>query len=86
MSFNKMPNKKPEVVYKPQSPLAKLSSEHAEHLQNLVENGLLRKVTPPDIAEHFLQAGYARKAVGGLMATDAGHRALMQFYKGTSGR
>lgn len=75
-------SKKPEVVYKPKSPLAKLSPEHASHLQNLVGNGLMRTTTPPDVETHFLQAGYARKAVGGLMATDAGHRVLMQYYKG----
>lgn len=79
------PSKKPEVVYKPKSPLAKLSPEHASHLQNLVGNGLMRTATPPDVEAHFLQSGYARKAVGGLMATDAGHKALIMYYK-NSGR
>lgn len=73
--------KKPQVVYKPKSPVAKLSHEHAAHLQNLAGNGLLRKVTPDDVANHFLLAGYARKAVGGLMITDAGHKALMIYNK-----
>ena len=91
MTFNRMPNKKPQVVYKPKSPIAKisaakLSAEHAPHLQNLVGNGLMRKVLPDDVAQHFLQAGYARQAVGGLMATDAGHRALMMYNKDPSGR
>jgi len=73
--------KKPEVVYK-KSPLAKLSEEHVAHLQNLVSGGLMRTITPDDVAQHFLQTGYARQATGGLMATDAGHKALMMYNKG----
>lgn len=75
-------DKKPKVVYKPKSPIAKLSDEHAAHLQNLVGNGLMRKIIPPDVEVHFLQTGYARQAVGGLMATDAGHKALIMYNKG----
>lgn len=74
-------DKKPEVVYKPKSPIPRLSDDRAGHLQNLVGNGLMRKVTPDDVTEYFLQQGYARKAVGGLMATEAGHKALMIYNK-----
>lgn len=59
----------------------KLSHLHASHLQNLAGNGLMRKIVPPDVENYFLQAGYARKVVGGLMATDAGHKALMIYNK-----
>ncbi len=76
------PSQKPQIVYKPKPPAIKLSEEHAAHLQNLIGNGLMRKVIPSDVESYFLQAGYVRKAVGGLMATDAGHKALMVYNKG----
>ena len=73
--------RKPQVVYKPKPPITKLSDKHALHLDNLANGGLMRTVTPPDVEESLLQAGYARKAVGGLMLTDMGHRALLMYQK-----
>ena len=65
---------KPHVVYKPKSPLDRLSDDHAKHLDNIINGGLTRTVTPPDIEHELLQAGYARKAVGGLMPTEHGYK------------
>ncbi len=76
------PSRKPEVVYKPKSPIAKLSDEHANHLTNISSGGLMRTVVPSHVEEHFLQSGYVRHAVGGLMITQAGHHALMMWGQG----
>ena len=73
--------RKPEVIYKPKSKINKLTAEHAPHLENIIRGGLLRKVTPEHIERHFLEEGYIHHAVGGLMATDAGHYAFMQWEK-----
>ncbi len=58
-----------------------LAPEHFEHLDNILNNGLLKKVVPSDAEAALLQSGYARKAVGGLMPTEAGHKAFMQHQK-----
>lgn len=58
-----------------------LSDEHAEHLNNILTGGLMRKVTPEHIEKEFLQSGYARKAVGGLMPTETGYKAFMMWQK-----
>lgn len=55
-----------------------LKPEHFPHLQNLAYNGLMRTVIPDDVAEHFIQNGYAKNAVGGLIATDAAHQVLVE--------
>lgn len=58
-----------------------ISAEHADHLDNILNGGLMRKVTPEHIAEHFIQNGYIRRAVGGYVATEGGHNALMMYNK-----
>ena len=55
-----------------------LKPEHIRHLENLAYNGLMRTVIPEDVVEHFIQTGYARNAVGGLIATDQAHEALTE--------
>lgn len=55
-----------------------LKPEHISHLENLVFGGLMRSKTPDDIAEHFVQNGYARKTFGGLVATGAAQKLLIQ--------
>lgn len=60
-----------------------LTSRHAEHLTDMVKGGLMRKVLPHDVEEHFLKHGYIQKATGGMMATDAGQYALMLWQKET---
>ena len=47
------------------------------HIQELAYGGLTRAKTPKDVAEQLIKDGYARHAVGGLMATDAAHRLLV---------
>lgn len=78
------PIKKPEipVIYKPKSKIELLNIEQAGHLNNIINGGLMRKVTPAHIEAQFLKEGYIRKAVGGLMITDAGHHAFMLWQKG----
>jgi len=73
--------KAPEVVYKPKPPVAKLSAEEAAHLHNIAYGGLMRTVTPEHISETLLKQGYIRNAVGGTVATDAGHRLLAKVKK-----
>lgn len=55
-----------------------LKLEHIPHLENLAYNGLMRTKLPDDVAEHFIKHGYARNAVGGLMATSSAQRALIE--------
>jgi len=58
-----------------------LNEEHLRHLTNIVEGGLLRKITPPEIAQELIKNGYARNAVGGLMPTEHGYKTLMNNKK-----
>lgn len=53
-----------------------MNEDHIPHLQNLCYGGLMRAVTPTEVADELIQKGYARKAIGGLMATDAAHQLL----------
>ena len=55
-----------------------MKPELIPHLHNLAYGGLLRSKTPDDVAEKLIQDGYARRAVGGLVATDAAHQMLVQ--------
>ena len=48
------------------------------HIQNLAHGGLGRALTPSDVAAKLIADGYARMAVGGLMATDKAHILLAQ--------
>lgn len=59
-----------------------LTDEHIDHLQNIGYGGLMRKVTPRHVESHFLEMGYVRRAVGGLMITDAGHKAMIDWDNG----
>lgn len=52
--------------------------EHKPHLLNLAFGGLLRTVTPDDVAEHLVNTGYAQHATGGLIATEKAHRMLIE--------
>lgn len=54
----------------------KLSDEEKTHLENVTFGGLMRTITPSHIEEILLQSGYARKAVGGLMPTEAAYKLL----------
>lgn len=54
-----------------------LEPEEIAHLQNLATGGLLRTITPEHVAEKFIKLGYARKAAGGLVATDGAHKLLI---------
>ena len=71
--------KPPKVVHKPRPkiPMGELSDDLAEHLHNISHGGLMRKVTPPHIEVQLLKQGYIRRAVGGLMPTESGFKALM---------
>lgn len=73
--------KPPKVVYKtkPRSIIDKLGDDHAEHLHNITHGGLMRKVTPAHVEVQLLKQGYIRKAVGGLIPTEAGFKALMAW-------
>lgn len=55
-----------------------IDPETLGHLANLSYGGLMRAKTPDDVSEQLIKDGYARKAVGGLMATDAAHTVLLQ--------
>lgn len=54
-----------------------MNEEYLPHIQNLAFGGLMRTVTPDDVADDLIKNGYARKAVGGLVATDAAHQLLI---------
>lgn len=54
-----------------------MKEEHVPHLLNLSYGGLMRSKTPDDVADQLIHDGYARRAVGGLMATDAAHQLLV---------
>jgi hypothetical protein len=69
--------KMPQVVYKPKPKLAGLSSEEMKHLNNIAFGGLMRTTIPQHIEEDFLKKGYVHRAVGGIMITEIGHRALV---------
>lgn len=53
-----------------------LSDEEMAHLHNIAFGGLMRTTTPSHIEESLVKSGYARKAVGGLMPTEATHKLL----------
>lgn len=53
-----------------------LEPEEIAHLQNLATGGLMRTITPEHVAEKFIKLGYAKKAVGGLVATDGAQKLL----------
>ncbi len=55
--------------------------DDAEHLDNILHGGLLKKVTPPHIEERLIKNGYVYKGVGGLVPTHAGHTAFMTWKK-----
>lgn len=55
-----------------------LKPEHLPHLANLAFGGLIRTKTPDDIAEHLIKNGYAKKVMGGLVATDTAQQVLIQ--------
>ena len=63
-----------------------LTSDEAAELENIYSGGLMRKVTPQNIEQQFLESGYIRRAVGGLVPTKAGHEALMNWKKQSTGK
>lgn len=71
--------KKQESIHKHKAPKSPLSNEESEHLQNIAFNGLMRTIVPPHIEEKFLKHGYIRKATGGMVITDIGHHALINW-------
>lgn len=52
---------------------------HLSHLDSITNDGLLKKFVPPEIEEHLLAGGYARKGVGGLIPTEAAYHALVKW-------
>ncbi len=56
-----------------------MDPEDFEHFDNILNGGLMRKVTPAHVEAKFLQAGYARKAVGGLMPTEIGYKKFIEM-------
>jgi hypothetical protein len=59
----------------------KIEDEHAPHLDNIINGGLMRTNTPEHIEDELLKRGLIYRATGGLMPTDDGQRALMQWQK-----
>lgn len=57
------------------------NEEHISHLDNIINGGLMKKVTPSHIESHFLQHGYVRKAIGGLVVTETGYKTLIDWNK-----
>lgn len=54
-----------------------ISLEDMPHLQNIGYGGLMRSVTPDDVAERFMSQGHARMTTAGtLVLTEAGYKAL----------
>lgn len=53
-----------------------LEKEHIEHLDNIAFGGLMRTITPDDVAAKLIEQGHIRKGVGGYMATKTGYEAL----------
>ncbi len=60
-----------------------LSDEHAPHLDNIINGGLMKTIVPSYAEAHLIEQGYAYKAVGGLMPTETGHKAFMDWQKRT---
>ena len=52
--------------------------EHLFHLDNLINGGLMRTVTPDDAAKSLIEKGLARHAVGGLVATESAYQYLKE--------
>lgn len=67
MFFKKKP--KPAPQYPP---------HYVHELDNLVNGGLARKVTPEHMAEQLIRNGHAAVMVGGLAATKAGHELIFK--------
>ena len=59
--------------------MASLLDEHADHLDNIINGGLMKKVTPLHVANVLLDHGYIKKATGGFMVTESGHKAYMKW-------
>lgn len=54
-----------------------LSDEDKSHMWNLGYGGMMRAVTPDDVAERLTSQGRARPTTGGgLVLTEAGYMAL----------
>lgn len=53
-----------------------LDAEHMGHLINIGTGGLMRIVTPDEVSDKLITAGYVRMAVGGLVITKTGHEVL----------
>lgn len=59
-----------------------INEDSADHLDNIINGGLMRKITPDDIASQFLDSGYIRRATGGYVPTKEGHQAFLEWQKG----
>lgn len=55
-----------------------MDKDHIPHIKNIAYGGLLRTITPDDVADKLVQDGYARRAIGGLVATDTAHQFLIE--------
>lgn len=52
-------------------------NQNIHHIHNLAYGGLQRTQTPDDVADQLIKDGLARRAAGGLVATDAAHALLI---------
>jgi hypothetical protein len=58
-----------------------LTDEHITHLDNIINNGLMRTITPEHVEAYLVHNGYVRRAVGGLVATDFGNKSFYEKQK-----
>lgn len=57
------------------------NEEDIDHLTNIAYGSLMKTVTPEHIENKFLENGYIKRVVGGLVITETGHKALIDWQK-----
>lgn len=60
---------------------AELTNEEMEEVKNLLESGLMKKITPTHLEESLLEKGIVKRSVGGLVVTDLGHHSYYRRRK-----
>ena len=54
-----------------------ISDEDRAHMHNIAYGGMMRSITPEDVAEKLVSSGYARLTTAGtLLLTESGHMVL----------
>ncbi len=53
-----------------------ISDEDKSHMHNIGYGGIMRTITPDDVAEKLIASGHVRIAAGGLMLTELGYKSL----------